>query len=188
MTASKIDVLCEDQLQKACICRFMKKRYNLKHDTDFTVVPIPKGKQSGVQHVMDGYGKYLKACRRRHAQTALIVITDADSKCVGERNRDLDRSAEKANVRARAEDENIAHIIPKWHIQTWLAFLDGGAEVDENDKKTYKTAYAFSGRETEAHSLVDKLVTLCEGNQATANMPDSLKKACDEISRIGNVL
>jgi hypothetical protein len=134
-------------------------------------IPYRKGKGSGEQFVREHYVNQLKAFRQRQAKTILIVAIDADLASVEQRNAQLDQECQQNGVDPRSKKEAIVHFIPKRHIETWLAYLDGKV-VNEED--SYKTEYGFQGRESEAKRLIDQLCS------ASSDKPSSLVVACEE--------
>lgn len=186
--ASLVIVLCEDRLQEVAARRFFG-HWGLT-DRNLRVVPYPEGSGSGEAHVTREYPRQLEAYRARafKASTVLAVIADADSGEVRDRIRGFHRACESADppVRGRqAEDSRVVHFIPRRHIETWLAFLNG-VNVDEDT--SYKSRYAFRGRESEVRPLIERLARSCRGHDVLADMPDSLRQACDEFERIRDVL
>lgn len=127
--ASQIIVLCEDRAHEVFVKRFLK-RWGVKPRA-IRVLPYPNGKGSGKKYVGDNISPEVKALRRRHASTILLVVQDADELTVDRTRSDLDAEI----LPPRRDDEPIAFIIPKWHIQTWIAYLDG-ENIDEEDKDT----------------------------------------------------
>lgn len=176
--ASQFIILCEDKLQEVTISRFLKKGWNINKSL-IRSVSYPKGKGSGEKHVKDRYANELRALRARSGRTVLIVIIDADDGSVEKHNNELDISAVNGNIKPRSDREPVVHIIPKWHIETWLAWLNG-AEIDENT--SYKPQYEYKNRESETHVFIDRLADYCKQNKQLENPPDSLKKACDEFN------
>ena len=168
--ASQFVILCEDQLQEVCIYRFLKKW--LGHKFRYRVPQYPaSGGGSGEQFVRNEYAKELKAFRKRSASTVLIVMIDADNGTVQNRHNQLDSSAEADGLQARQDGEAILHAIPKWHIETWLAWMDG-QDVNENDD--YKGEYEFK-------SIIDRFASQCKNRSDLSNPPDSLTQACREF-------
>jgi len=186
--ASEIIVLCEDKLQKVFVLRFLKKGWK-KGKYDVTVVPYPQGGSGGAgeKHVRDNYPRQLTACRARHAGTILIVVMDADAGTVDEHHRELERacSCVQPPVGVRQASEPVVHVIPKRHIETWLAYL-GNDDVDED--RSYRSDCGFRGCEADCHSLVDRLAMACKNREQLADMPDSLGRACIEFERIRGLL
>ena len=127
------------------------------------------------------------ALRARHAGTILISVIDADDGTVQAHHEELNRACRQAQpaVGIRQADEPVIHVIPKWHIETWLAYLDG---IPVSEDEQYKASHAFAKRESECHSLVDKLATKCRNNEPLANPPNSLSRACTEFDRIRELL
>jgi hypothetical protein len=71
----------------------------------------------------------------RKPEKWLIVVTDADKGTVKSRLNELQsRISESKDDRVRkcrVEGENIARLIPKWSVETWILNLNGEA-VDED--------------------------------------------------------
>jgi len=182
--ASRITILCEDKLQDVFVSRFLKK-CGVKQRS-CVVVPYPAGgKGSAEQHVRQRYAKELKALRSRAASTILIVVIDADTKTVQTRHEELNSEATSAGLAVRQDGEQIVHAIPKRHVETWLAYLDGG-NVNESDE--YKQRYAFKNRESDAHPLIDNLADHCRNRTDLTDAPDSLARTCREYDRIRDAL
>ncbi len=186
--ASNIIVLCEDRLQEVFVRRFLKKGWGIK-EPPIRVVSCPRAGSGGAgeKYVRDNYPDQLKACRARHAKTILVVVLDADTGTVSAHREELDNSCRKAQpaVAARQPDEPVVYVIPKWHIETWLAYLDG---VSISEDQQYKTQYAFRQCESDCHRLVDKLATACRDKGQLPTPPDSLRQACTEFERIRGLL
>lgn len=186
--ASQIIVLCEDKLQDVFVRRFLKQGWG-KTNRDVRVVPYPQGGSGGAgeKHVRNKYPSQLRACRFRRATTILIAVIDADAGTVQEHQAELDRACMRSRptVEVRRTNEAVVHAIPKWHIETWLAYLDTGT-VEEN--RQYKPDYAFRRCESDCHPLVDKLAMACKSRNRLTDMPDSLIQACAEFERIRGLL
>ena len=155
--ASQIILLCEDRLQEAFACRFLKQGWRIE-SRDVRVVRYPHGSGAGEKHVRDRYASELKAYRARSAKatTILIVVIDADDKTVRAHYQELDHACSCAQpaVIVRQTGEAVVHVIPRWHIETWLAYLDG---IRVSEDLQYKPEYSFRGRESDCHPLVDLL-------------------------------
>ncbi|MFH1732604.1 MAG: hypothetical protein ABIF82_13280 [Planctomycetota bacterium] len=134
------------------------------------------------------YPRFLEAHRSRAARaaTALIVVIDADTRTVQNRQRQLDRACEEAdNIQARQPHDAVAHIIPKRNIETWLTYLDG-ENVNEDDD--YSGRRSFRRQESACHSLVDKLAEQCKNHEDPGDRPAALTTACEEFDRIRPIL
>lgn len=190
--ASEIVVLCEGKLDALFVRRFLKTGWNLRPPL-IRVLPCPAGHGAGEQHVRNKYANELKAYRQRSARasTVLLVVLDADVDSVEACHRKLDHAAREAGIEPRSADEAVLHMIPKRHIETWLAWLElawlDGHAVSEVD--SYKQTHAFQGRESNAHPLVDRLARACRDQAPLPPpVPPSLASACREFSRIRNSL
>nr|NJM01611.1 hypothetical protein [Desulfobacula sp.] len=153
--ASQIIILCEDKAHEVFVRHFLKK-WGVKPRA-IRVPPYPNGKGSGKKHVEDNISPEAEALRRRHASTILLVIQDADEFSVDQIKSNLDAKL----LPPRDANEPIVYIIPKWHIQTWIAYLDGN-NVDEEDKDTYKNRYGKLSESKDAHPFIDNLADSCK--------------------------
>ncbi len=180
--ASQIIVLCEDKVHEVLVKRFLKKGWGVKPRT-IRVPPYPNGKGSGKKHVVDSISLEAEALRRRHASTILLVIQDADELSVDQVKSNLDAKL----LHPRDNTEPIAYIIPKWHIETWIAYLHG-EDVNEADKETYKKKYGKICERKDAHPFIDKLADNCKENIQLESLPHSLVAACEEFDRIRSTL
>lgn len=119
-------LLCEDSLHEVFVRRFLKRR---GLDTrQLRVRKSPGG--SAEQFVRKEYPIELRALRRRHAKTVLIVVIDGDSDGVQMRRASLADACRAADVENRTAAEHVVVIVPTWNIETWLAYL-AGESVDE---------------------------------------------------------
>ena len=180
--ASQIIVLCEDKAHEVFAKRFLKKGWGVKSRA-IRVPPYPSEKGSGKKYVADNISLEAEALRRRHASTILLVIQDADELSVDQVKSNLDAKL----LIFRDDNEPIAYIIPKWHIETWIAYLHG-ENVNEADKETYKKKYGKISERKDAHPFIDELADNCRENIQLESPPDSLVAACEEFDRIRSAL
>ncbi len=180
--ASQIIVLCEDKAHSFFVRRFLTKGWGVPNRI-IRVLPYPSGKGSGKKYVEDNLAEEVQGCRTRSASTILLVVRDADEQSVEEVKSILDVKLKPS----RTNTEPIAYIIPKWHIQTWIAYLDG-LQVDESDKSTYKRTYRSISENKQAHALIDRLAGNCKGKEELKSSPESLVSACEEFNRIRSAL
>jgi len=167
--ASRIVVLCEDKAHEVFACRFLKKGWGIRN-RDITIPPYPAGKGSGKKHVADRIALEVRALRARQASTVLVVVQDADQGSVSQVHSFLDSKIEPP----RSSSEQIAFIVPKWHIETWISekTKDNGAICESK----------------QAHVYIDKLADSCKESKPLHSPPDSLSIACKEFERLRNAL
>jgi hypothetical protein len=180
--ASRIVVLCEDKAHEVFACRFLKKGWGIRN-RDITIPPYPAGKGSGKKHVADRIALEVRALRARQASTVLVVGQDADQGSVSQVHSFLDSKIEPP----RSSSEQIAFIVPKWHIETWIAYLDGKM-VDESESEAYKKDNGAICESKQAHVYIDKLADSCKESKPLHSPPDSLSIACKEFERLRNAL
>ncbi|MBC7964253.1 MAG: hypothetical protein H7Y05_15075 [Steroidobacteraceae bacterium] len=170
-------ILCEDQQQEVFIRHFlMKKGYTQRQ---MRIERCPSGKQAGEQFVREKYPAELKALRQRtaKAETALLVMIDADTGTVTEMAKRLDAICSEQGVAVRNQNDRAVLLIPRRNIETWVHFLDGEA-VDET------TAYSKLRYESDCKLGVKGLFEICSEGECPADFPDSLKVACLEYQRV----
>jgi hypothetical protein len=183
--ASQYIILCEDMLQRVFVYRFLRN-YDVKPRTIFPV-KLPNG-GSGEQHVRTEYPNQIKAYRDRRSKTkstentVLIVVIDADNGLVENRQKQLSDAARSVEVAPRSADDLVVHLIPKRHIETWLAFFAGASGI--NEATDYKPKYSFGEREKEAHPLIDKFTEMFRHHQPAPDNLPSLKQALEELNRL----
>ena len=173
MRRVNIVLLCEDSQHEAFVRRFLKRRRLIAGR--LRVEKCPGG--SAEQFVRERYPVELKARRRRHANTTLIVVIDGDSEGVQKRRASLTEACQAAKTEDRTAAEPVLVLVPTWNIETWLAYL-AGESVDEA-----KGDYPRLPRESDCQRQVEALASMCEGGQLRIPAPASLQDACSEYER-----
>jgi alanine racemase len=103
----------------------------------------PSGTGSAEQWVREQFASNVEAYRRRQAKTQLIVVIDADTYTVDQRRSQLDQQLQEAGVLAIGDAEEIARLVPKRNIETWILCLNH-LPVDEiEDYKQQNIADAW---------------------------------------------
>ena len=134
---SQVIVLVEDNRHQQFVLRYLRRCGLEQHTMRF--VPCPAGAGSGEQWVRKRFSVEVEVCRRRraHADTALIVLIDADDLLVHERLAQLDRNLDEAQAdRVRPGAEQIARLVAKRNIETWILCLNDVLVVEEIDYKS----------------------------------------------------
>lgn len=114
---SQVIVLAEDQRHQRLIYRYLH-RLSLQNVTRFE--PLPSGRGCGEQWVRERYANLVRAFRKRQANTALIVMIDADTRDLNWRVRQLENALAGAELSPRTAQEKIVHLIPRRNIETWI--------------------------------------------------------------------
>jgi hypothetical protein len=130
---SLIIVLLEDDHHKMLVYRYLKFRGVDAHRMRIEI--SPSGEGSAESWVRKTFVKETGAYRARTARTALIVIIDADIFTVQDRLVQLDKALKDAGKRAVSQDEQIARVVPKRNVETWVLCLNGGDVNEESDDK-----------------------------------------------------
>jgi hypothetical protein len=124
----------EDSLHKQFIYRYLKKIGVEAHA--MRIYPSPAGSGSAEQWVRERFAIEVEACRRRKAETKLIIVIDADTRTVQQRISQLDQALSQAGIEPISDDtETISRLIPKRNIETWILCLN---EVPVNESDNYK--------------------------------------------------
>ncbi len=133
---SKVIVILEDDRHKQLIYRFLVRLGFEAHDMRIERSPLGSG--SGENWVRRRFAREVKAyrSRNRHAQTALIVVVDADMNTVQERLTQLDRALAEDDQSAIDHDEQVVRLIPKRNVETWILCLNMENVDEVTDYKT----------------------------------------------------
>lgn len=126
---SLVVVLLEDDHHRMLIYRYLKKCGFAPRQIRINRAPSAEG--SAEHWVRQNFAQEVRICRTRPAQSALIVVIDADIDTVQSRLHQLDRELSKSQQQPIANNEPIARLIPKRNIETWILCLKG-RKVDEN--------------------------------------------------------
>lgn len=176
---SKIIILCEDIQHEVFVRRFLKKAHGIQDNRELIVIRNPdKSKDSKEQYVREKFPVQLKTLRQRHAKTTLIVVTDADNKEITERAQTLNTACSDAGIEPRSLKDNVAFIIPKRNIESWIDYLNG---KEEQTKKVYNK---LSKKESECQPAIEKLYDICQQKTTPPDFPDSLASACREYRKV----
>ena len=172
----QVVVLCEDENHYNFIRWYMIKMGF--HNRKFFPKVSPLGEGSGKDFVEKNYATEVQAYRRKnYLNLILVIVIDADEKDVNGIKNELDVSLGRER---RELDENIAIFVPKWHIETWMFYLEKNEEVDETER--YKNKINISPKQA-----AEKLYEICKNSSVSLpeNIPPSLKIVCtEELERL----
>jgi hypothetical protein len=127
---SQVILLLEDSRHKQFIYRYLRRLGFEGHE--MRIEKSPSGEGSAEQWVRERFAVEVDACRSRQAETRLIVLIDADTRTVQERIAELDTALREAGAPLIPVDTNqIARLVPKRNIETWILCLSG-EQVDED--------------------------------------------------------
>jgi hypothetical protein len=175
MRRVKIVILCENSQHEAFTRRFLKGLgWNSR---ELWVKKSPSAGGSAEQWVRQEFPNELHIYRRRkqRAASALIAMTDADTKGVRDRILEFETECKIRDIPFRTRDESVGIAIPKRNIETWIHYLNGET-VNED------TAYSKLDRERGCKPAVDKLIEWCSSTGLASDAPSSLIAACDEYT------
>lgn len=182
---SLVILLVEDNVQERLIYRYLLKCGLKRHQISIEKSTVGKG--SAERWVRDRFPAELRACRSRQAETRLIAVIDADTLTVEERKRQLDtalRQAETPLLTAQ-ESSQVARLVPKRNIETWILCLNGEEVTEDDDyKKHHKnTRDDWSEQISPAANALYELTR--RNTQRPQNCVDSLADGIEELRNLG---
>jgi hypothetical protein len=162
---AEVVIVAEDLRQVNFVRRSLRC---VESNRQVRVVRSPTGTGSGEQFVRQQYSKEVERYRNRSTRrkAALIAVIDADTNTVAYREQQLENELKSDGQAKRKESEKIALLIPKRHIETWIACLTG-EEVNETadykstkdiEGKIKKAAEKFYDWSRDDYSLPDRCV------------------------------
>lgn len=176
---SLVVILAEDKRHQGFIRRYLKRLgYSLR---DMRFRELPSGRGCGEQWVRERYSEEVAAYRLRSARadSALVVLIDADGGDANRRLQQLQQGLNNAGQEARSGRERIIHMIPRRNIETWILCLDGRLVDEETDYR----------HEPEIDELISRSAeTFFEWTRPNAAVPAysvaSLRTAIPEAQRL----
>jgi hypothetical protein len=131
---SEVIVLVEDNRQQQIIRRYPRRVGLETHAMRFM---LPSS-GSGEQWVREQFPVEVTAYRRRRAraETKLVAVIDADNFTLPERLAQLDQKLRENGVEfIRMDIEQVARLIPRRNIETWILCLNAGEVNEDTDYK-----------------------------------------------------
>jgi hypothetical protein len=169
---SQVILLVEDTLHEQLIFRYLRRLGFGIHA--MRIVESPSGEGSAEQWVRERFAAEVEACRGRQAETRLIVLIDADTHTVQERIAQLDKALQEAEAPVIPDDTNeIARLVPKRNIETWILCLN---DLEVNEDTDYKRT-----RDNWSELVRPAVSTLYGWTRPSAAVPPS----CVESLQIG---
>lgn len=172
-------ILCEDLLSSVVLRRLIAKKWG-KRFPRVRILPLPAGRGCGSQYVRARYPDEVRAQRTSHVSQVLVVHMDGDDVGLQGRTNALAARLADEGHPARAKDEPIAHVIPCWQLETWVAHANGEAVTEDQP-----VPHAFRGREGKAaEPLVEMLARLTSGAAVAPDHLPALDAATAELRRL----
>lgn len=133
---SLVIVVLEDGRHQMFIRRYLIRCGLTPHAVRFQQSPSGRGSAEG--WVRRRFAQETIEYRRRRvrAQTALIVMIDADTHTVQDRLNQLNQALTDCGKETVGESEQIARLVPKRNVETWILCLNGQAVNEKTDYKT----------------------------------------------------
>ena len=185
-------ILAEDVRQARLVRAYLRERLPSLHRKEIRDAEMANSRCSGAQWVTEHYEKEVLAhlIRRsklpdaRRPEKWLIVVIDADNRTVQNRlNVFRKRITESRDERVRScsvESANIARLIPKWSVETWILNLNDEA-IDED------IPYKLHNRPWD-RMIPPAAIVLHQWVRSSKDPPDhctpSLKPGIEELRRL----
>jgi hypothetical protein len=172
-------VVLEDTRHEMLVRRYLKKKG--MGEREMRIERSPSGRGNAEGWVRKTFLTEVNEYRRRQAKTALIVVIDADNLTVQDRWRQLDQALEEGGKRrVDVEHEQIARLVPKRNVETWILCLNGHDVDEEADYKRTRDDW---------NDLIPQAAgTLSEWTHHEAEPPshcvDSLRSGVKELNRL----
>jgi len=171
-------VIAEDEHHEMLARRYLKRHGLEKHE--IRIERSPSGQGSAEHWVRKRFVIEVSVFRSRHAQTKLIVIIDADAHTVQSRVRQLDQALTDSHKAAvDTNSEQIARLVPKRNVETWILCLNGHLTDEETDYK--RTRNDWSGLIPPA---AETLFQWTRPNTQPPQYTDSLQCGVSELKRL----
>jgi hypothetical protein len=106
------------------------------------IVKSPSGLGSAEQWVREQFAIEVGEYRGRHAETKLIVLIDADTQTVHQRLQQLDLALKDAGIPPVHNTEEIARLVPKRNVETWILCLNAEMVDEATDYKRNRNDWA----------------------------------------------
>lgn len=175
---SLVVLLVEDDRHKMLLNRYLLE-FGLNYH-QIRTEPFPAGRGSAEQWVRNEFARQVAAYRRRQAKSALVVAIDADNHTVAQRIAQLDHALEEQHKPAITDEEQIARLVPKRNIETWILCLNLHTVNEETDYK--------NGNHDWTSLTPPAAKTLCDWTRPNAVLPsgciDSLRYGIGELKRL----
>ena len=136
---SQVILLVEDSRHQQFIFRYLRT-VGLEPRV-IRVFKSPSGSGSAEQWVRERFAIEVEECRARRAKTKLIVVIDADTHTVPQRLRQLDQALHEAGVASIRDTEEIARLVPKRNVETWILCLNDIAVDEDTDYKRTRNGW-----------------------------------------------
>ena len=189
---SRVIILAEDQRQARFVRAYLRNRVPDLHHREIFDAPMANGHGSGAQWVINHFEAQIlahlisrtKKSNERRPEKWLMVVIDADNGTVQDRLNEfrsrIEGSKDERVRKCSVEKDNVARLIPKWSIETWILNLNGET-VDE------KVRYKSQNRAWD--SLTKSAAVVLHGWVSKVNNPPgqctlSLSQGIGELSRL----
>ena len=168
-------ILCEDRQQEV-FARYFLEQCGI---TPIRVLVGLPGRGSGEHFVRVTYPQQVKIFRSKfpnQPDTRLVVLTDADTRTVAERFKQLEDELAANNLAKRNPQDRIGIFIPKRSIETWIYYIEANT-ADEDQ------VYPDLDKPSDCKEFVTRLARNRQ-DPLPEDAPSSLQTACEELERV----
>jgi hypothetical protein len=107
------------------------------------------------------------------------VLIDADRRSVDERHRQLDEMLTDAEMPCRDTGDAIVILVPKRHIETWIAHL---LDYEVDEEQDYKNTVSDADLRHPAQRFVE--LFRLQRERRPENLLPAMERALDEMRRV----
>ena len=172
----RMTLLCEDTQHDVFARRFLEKwGWNMRQ---IKPIKAPGGRGAADQFIRSHFPRELQELPSQHGNVSLVAIINGNRYGLPGRLAQLNEACDAACVPRRRPNESVFIFVPTWHIETWIAYLDDEAVMED------KRDYPRLRRERDCKRHAETLVDMCRAGQLREPAPPSLSAACWEYERL----
>ena len=189
---ARVVILAEDMRHARFVRAYLRSRHPKLGPRDVFEAPMANGSCAGEQWVREHYAEQILAHLIRRTRKPnegrsekwLIVVIDADKKTVQERLNELRKqvteSGDERVRKCRVEENNVARLVPKWSIETWILHLQGEAVGEDVPYK--RQPHPWDASISSAAAELNEWIR--RGNDIPYRCIPSLKLGISELRRL----
>ncbi|HWD38599.1 MAG TPA: hypothetical protein VG944_07100 [Fimbriimonas sp.] len=161
-------ILCEDEMHQRFINAFLHR------------VGMPSVGRARLERmqsksaVFEAFPREVRALRKAHVQTRLIVVVDGDELTDAQINDRLRRKLRESDLEDTFEDEPVLIVRPRWEMENWALHLLGES-IEEDHRDDARKNVGDRGRDA-GRILADG----CKARRLPVSPLPSMKHACIE--------
>ncbi len=184
----RVFILCEDKEHNHFVRAFFKS-LGIMDDRKFVTYPLVDGARSAEAHVRRLLPDALKKIRSTRENIFLVVVTDVDKNDHGTADRFTQLNEEMRSRSAtpiNLEEDRVLCVFPKKNIETWFAWIDQIASLDET--RDYKQQYKNPKAGEYGKKFYKKYMDHRNNKKECDDATQSIRDMCDGFDRFCHTL